>query len=273
MSQGRDGITLALMAVLLAGCGSSGEPSGAAVTGISLELHTTEWEIDRHLVVVGEDASAEIATVTNEGCSSGAPCPVSADVELQSSDPSVLSPAEQRVRAPATVALVAHAPGTATVTATVGGLTQSRRVDVTTEPLPLDAIQLTLVTEWNDLPVQYDPANSLSSVEIPDAQYAALEGRALRNGAEVFGVQVYASPYASNPPVTEVTVGCRPTRVDILCEVVHDLWVYGMMPGDDQIIVWARTSCNTADPSCTWTSFTAHVVESPSSGSLSPRVH
>jgi hypothetical protein len=125
----------------------------------------------------------------------------------------------------------------------------------------LDAIQLTLAAEWNDLPVQYDASHSVTSVEIPDGEYAAFEGRAFRNGTEVFGIPIYASPYASNPPVTETTVGCRPTRVDIMCEVVHDIWVYGMMPGDDQIVVWARTSCDIDDPSCIWTSFTAHVVE------------
>jgi hypothetical protein len=147
-SRRMNGLTLALAAFMLAGCGSGGEPSGSAVTGLSLELHSAEWEADRNLVVVGENASADIATVTDEGCPSDLPCPISADVELHSSDPNVLSPIQQRVRTPATMALVAHAPGTATVTVTADGISRSKRVDVTTEPLPLDAIQVTLVTAW-----------------------------------------------------------------------------------------------------------------------------
>ena len=266
-------LSLALTALILAACGSSGEPSGSNVSGVSLELHTAEWEAERHLMVVGENASAEIVTVTDQGCSSGATCFIAADVEVRSSDPGILMPAQQTVRTPATVGLVAHAPGTVTVTATVNGLTQSRRVDVTAAPLPLDALQLALVTEWNDLPVQYDASNSVTSVEIPDGQYAAFESRAFRNGTEVFGVPVSATTYASNPPVTETTINCRPTRVDVLCAVVHDLWIRAMMPGDDQIVVYARSSCDVAHPSCTWTSFTAHVIASVSGPSAPPMRH
>jgi hypothetical protein len=258
-----DRIALALTAVLLSGCGSSAAPS-SAVTGLSLAVHSAEWEVDRNLVVVGENASAEIETVTDDGCPTEVPCPISVDVELRSSDPAVLSPLQQRVRTPANVALIAHAPGTATVTVTTGGRTESKRVDVVAEPLPLDAIQVILVTEWNDLPVQYDASHNLTWVEIPTGQYAAFEVVALRSGTEVFGVPVYVSPYASYPPVTEATVGCRPTRVDIQCEVFHDIWIYGMTPGDDQITVWGRSNCATGDPEpCAFpsTSFTAHVIE------------
>jgi hypothetical protein len=259
-----DRIARALTAVMLAGCGSSDGPS-SAVTGLSLVVQSAESEADRSLVVVGENASAQIATETDQGCLFVSPCPISADVELRSSDPDVLS-LQQRVRAPATVALVAHAPGTATVTVTVDGHTESRRVDVITAPLPLDAIRVTLVTAWNDLPAQYDASGTLTSVELPRGQYAALEIVALRSGTVVFGVPIHVSPYASNPPVTEATVNCRPTRVDIHCDVYSDVWIYGMAPGDDQITVWGRGTCAPADPEpCPFpsASFTAHVIESP----------
>jgi hypothetical protein len=53
----RDRIALALTAVLLTGCGSSHEPS-RALSSLSLTIYSSEWEADRHLVVVGEAASA-----------------------------------------------------------------------------------------------------------------------------------------------------------------------------------------------------------------------
>lgn len=254
-------IALDLTAVVLIGCGSSDGPS-TPVSRLSLVVHSSEWEADRNLVVVGEDASAEIETVTDEGCLFGEFCPISADVELRSSDPTVISPLQQRVRAPATVALVAHAPGTATVTVTTDGLTESKRIDVVSEPLPLDAIQVTLVSVWNDLPVQYDPSHTLTWVEVPTGQYAALEIRALRNGAEVFGVPIAISEYAPNVALT--SVGCRAVRVDPQCDVYSDGWILGVTPGDAEITVAGRYLCGTTDPSCTSTStsFTAHVVES-----------
>ena len=257
-------IALALTAAFLAACGSSAEPS-RGVTGLTLAIQSAEWEADRNFVVVGENASAEVESVTEEGCSTEVPCPISADVELRSSDPAVLSPLQLQARTPASVALAAHAPGTAAVTVATGGLTESRRVDVVARPLPLDALRVTLVTEWNDLPVQYDLSNNLTWVEIPRGQYAAFEVQSLRSGTEVFGAPVFITPYASQPPITEATANCRPTRIDIQCEVVHDIWIYGMASGDDQITVRGRSTCLTGDPGpcpSPSSSFTAHVVES-----------
>jgi hypothetical protein len=254
-----DRIGLALTAVMLTGCASNEEPS-RAVTRLSLVVHSSEWEADRNLVVVGESAAAEIETETDEGCLVDVPCPISSDVEVRSSDPDVVSPLQQRVRTPANVALVAHAPGTATVTVTTDGLTESRRVDVVTAPLVLDAIQVTLVTAWNDLPVQYNASHSLTWVEVPAGEYGALEIVALRSGAEVFGVSIYitVNPYL----VAQATTGCRPVRIDPDCLHVGDAWIWGETPGDAQITVWGRGTCGTADPlPCTFTStsFTAHV--------------
>jgi hypothetical protein len=224
-------------------------------------VNSAEREADRNLVVVGEDASASITALTEEGCLSSVPCSTSADVEIRSSDPDVLLPAQQRVRAPGSVSLAALAPGTATITVTADGLSDSRRVDVTAGLLPLDAVQVTLVAAWNDLPVQYDESNSLSSVEIPTSEYAALEIKPLRNGVEVFGVPIVISEFAPNIALT--SVNCRALRHDPQCGVYSDGWILGVTPGDAEITVWARTACDTSDPSCTWTRFTAHVVENP----------
>lgn len=203
-------------------------------------------------MVVGEDAFVEIKTVTDEGCLLDAPCAISADAELRSSNPDVVSPLEQRVRTPANVLLVAHAPGTATVTATTDGLTASKRVDVVTAPPPLDAIRVTLVTAWNDLPAQYDASQSLMSVEIPVGQYGALEIVALRSGAEVFGIPISISFNSS--VVAQATTGCRPVRIDPQCSVFSDGWVWGVTPGDAPITVSGRNIT---------TSFIAHVIAGP----------
>jgi hypothetical protein len=252
---------VAFAAVLLAtGCGSGSEPS-SAITDLRLDVQSAEWEAGRNLVVVGENASASVAALTDEGCLFSAPCSTSAEVQVVSSDPGVLSPAQQQVRTPAQVALVAHAPGTTTLTITADGLTRSQRIDVVAEPLPLDAVQVTLVSQWNDLPVQYDPSGSLTSVEVPTGEYAALEIKALRAGAEVFGIPIVISEYAPNVALT--SVNCRAVREDPQCSVHSDGWILGVTPGDAEIIVWARIGCDTADPACTWTSFTAHVVPNP----------
>ena len=246
----RDRIALALTAVILTGCGSGGEPS-SGVTRLSLDVRSSEWEADRSLMVVGENASVQIGTETDEGCLIEPPCSVSADVELRSSDPDVLS-LHPRVRAPANVPVVAHAPGTVTVTATADGLTESRRVDVVTAPLPLDAIRVTLVAAWNDLPVEYDASNSLRSVEVPADDYGALEVVASRSGAIVFGIPI--SITSSNPLITLGSIDCRAARHDQQCGVHSDAWVFGVTPGDAQITISVRN---------TSTTFTAHVVGNP----------
>ena len=256
----KDRIARGFAALLLAGCGSGNEPS-RPITDLRLDIQSAESEAGRSLVVVGENASADVATLSDEGCIFSAPCETSVEVEVASSDPGVLSPAQQQVRTPAHVSLVAHAPGTTTLTVTADGLTRSRRIDVVAEPLPLDAVQVTLVSQWNDLPVQYDPSGSLTSVEVPTGEYAALEIKPLRGGAEVFGVPIVISEYAPNVALT--SVNCRAVRDDPQCDVYSDGWILGVTPGDAVITVWARVQCDISDPACTFTSFTAHVVANP----------
>jgi hypothetical protein len=250
------------MAATLAACGSTEGPS-SAVSLLSLAVQTAEWDAERNLVVVGENASAVIDTRTDQGCLTDGPCSVSADVEVRSSNSAVLSAQHQRVRTPATVALVAHTPGTTTVTVTVDGLTESKRVDVVAAPLPLDAIRVTLISAWNDLPVQYDESQSLMWVEVPVDEYGALEIVPLRGGAEVFGVPIYISSYPYE--IAQATTQCRPVRIDPQCSVFSDGWIWGVAPGDAPVIVSARVLCRPFDAapcSSTSTTFTAHVVES-----------
>ena len=89
----------------------------------------------------------------------------------------------------------------------------------------------------------------------------ALEIKPLRGGGEVFGVPIVISEY--DPNVALTSVNCRAVRDDPQCDVYSDGWILGVTPGDANITVWARVRCDTSDPSCTWTSFTAHVVENP----------
>jgi hypothetical protein len=150
------------------------------------------------------------------------------------------------------------------VTVTVDGLSESKRVDVVASQLPLDAIQVTLIAAWNDLPVQYDQSHNLTWVEIPVDEYGALEIVALRDGAEVFGVPIYISSYPYD--VAQAATQCRLVRIDPQCSVYSDAWIWGVAPGDAPIIVSARNLCRPFDAepcTSTFTSFTAHVVESP----------
>jgi hypothetical protein len=47
------------------------------VTGLSLELHSAEWEADRNLVVVGENASADMEAVDSATAQSRIASPLS----------------------------------------------------------------------------------------------------------------------------------------------------------------------------------------------------
>jgi hypothetical protein len=77
----KDRIAFALSAVLLAGCGYGSEPS-RPITDLQLDVQSAEWEVGRSLVVVGENASADVATLTDEGCIFSAPCSTSAEVQV-----------------------------------------------------------------------------------------------------------------------------------------------------------------------------------------------
>jgi len=252
---------LALAAVILTGCGSSHEPS-RAVSELYLTVYSSEREDNRNLMVVGESGSARVVTDTRDGCLIEAPCQITVDVELRSSAPDVVSLLQERVRTPGDVALVAHAPGTATVTVTADGLTKSQRVDVVTAPLPLDAIQVTL-TNWNELPHQYDASYSLTWVEVPVGQFGALVFTGRRNGAFVWGIPYQISSSAAG--VASVMLGCRPPSVDPQCDTFSDAWIKGVAPGDATITVSGRNVS---------TSLTAHVVEAhPHLQELSRKTH
>jgi hypothetical protein len=248
----RCSMALALMVVIVTGCDSGNGPSSRSVSELWLTVNTSETEPDRRLMVVGENASARVETRTEEGCLIESPCTVSVDVEVRSSAPNVVSPQPQRVRTPGSVELVAHAPGTATLSVTVDGLTEEQRIDVVSAPLPLDAIQVLLGATWNDLPSQYDPSGSLISVEVPTGEVGALRFVALRGGKNVLGIPFGISSSAAG--IALVTTGCPPPSVDPQCTVRYDGWVMGVSPGDALITVSARNLS---------TGFTARIVEAP----------
>jgi hypothetical protein len=98
------------------------------------------------------------------------------------------------------------------VTVTTDGRTESRRVDVVAEPLLLDAHQITLVTEWNDLPVQYDASHNRMGRDNERICGVRSEGFPERNR----GIRrTHLRPRVCFlSPVTEATIGCRPSRAD-----------------------------------------------------------
>ncbi len=230
-------VTLALTAVLAAGCGNGHEPS-SAVSALSLRVYTAEAEPQRYIMLLDEPALIDIATETMEGCLIEPPCPISVDVRVSSSNPVVVSVERSTVHTPATVPLRGHAAGSATITARVANLSASARVDVVEAPLPLDDLRITLVRNWNDLPTQYDDAGSLTWMSVPAGQTGALVIAPLRNGARVGGVPLTVN--SSAPDVALVTTGCRPPSMDPHCDTVSDGWVIGMSSGETQVTVTAR---------------------------------
>ena len=259
---------LALTAVMWTGCSSGNEPSNgddppnggepSSPVTIGLTVYRAEWEADKILMAVGDYATVQIEVA----CPAVAPCPIVTDLTLGSSDPAVVTLEKQlRLAGPTRAGLIAHAPGTAVVTVTAGGRTESRQVTVVTDPPPADSFHVEVVTEWNDLPAQYDASHNLTWVELTGA-FSPFKVRAFRGGKEIFGTPTYVSPTVSNPAVTEATVGCRPIRSDIHCEVIHDFWVRAINSGDAQLTVWGRNACSPADANpCPFpsTTFTAHV--------------
>ncbi len=140
----RDCMALALAAGLSIGCGgNSGTEPSTPLDEISVVVKSSEWTAEKSLMLVGEIASAEIEPRTYYGCPIGYRwCPTTAVVHIHSSNPAVVGPAEQQVSAPASVTLVAHAPGTAELTVRADTVTRLVHIEVNSEPLPLDAIQI-----------------------------------------------------------------------------------------------------------------------------------
>jgi hypothetical protein len=241
-------VSLALAAILAAGCGNDHEPS-RPVSSLSLRVYTDEWEPEvRHIMVLGAAGSLDVATETVDGCFIESPCAVSVEVRVASSNPGVVSLDRQTVLSPTSLPLRAHAVGTATITAKVGNLSKSERVDVVETPLPLDDVQITLIASWNDLPSQYDASQSLTWMSVPVGQTSALMIAALRDGTRVFGIPL--TVVSSAPGIAMATAGCRPPSLDPQCDVASDGWVVGVSPGDAQVTVTGRNI--TKD-------FTAHV--------------
>jgi hypothetical protein len=243
------------------GCGSSGEPSGAGIT-ILLTVYDAEWEADKILLGVGDYATVQVEPSIE--CPSEVPCWSAEDsLVVRSSNPDIFSVTEQlRLMGPTRVWLIGHAPGTAVLTATLDGHTESRQITVASEPPPADSLHVEVVTEWADLPAQYDPSHNLTWVEVPGGDYYPFLVRAFRGGKEIFGHPSHVTPTISPGSVTEVTSGCRPTRADIHCLIIHDFWIRGINSGDAQLTVWGRYTCGTADPApCLFpsTRFTVHV--------------
>ena len=265
---------LALTAVMWTGCSSGNEPSNgddppnggepSSLVTIVLTVYRAEWEADKILMAVGDYATVQIELMTSVGCQAAVPCPIVTDLTLRSSNPAVATLEEKlRLGGPRRADLIAHSPGTATVTVTADGRTESRQVTVVTIPPPPDSFHVEVVTEWKDLPARYDASHNLTWVEIT-GDFSPFRVRAFRSGKEIFGTPTYVSPTISNPPVTEATVGCRPTRSDIHCEVIHDFWVRAINSGEAQLTVWGRNACSPTDPNpCPYpsTTFTAHVPE------------
>jgi hypothetical protein len=227
----RDYFAFALTTGLSIGCGSSSgtEPSGP-IDSLSVVVKSSEWTAEKSLMVVGENASVLIEPLIFNGCPVGFfRCPTPAVVEIRSSNPAVVGPAEQQVSAPASVTLVAHAPGTAELTVRTDTLTQLVHIEVSSEPLPLDAIHIFALEE---------PSQNLTSVDL--GEYSGIFTLvALRSGAAVYGLPLIVR--SSSLETVGAFIGCPLTRLWPQCrDNSRTMWMTAQAPGDAEVTVTGR---------------------------------
>jgi hypothetical protein len=227
----RDYLAFALAAGLSVGCGGSSgtEPTGS-VDSLSVVVKTSEWTDEKSLMVVGENASVQIEPLVYNGCTVGLlRCPTPAVVEISSSNPGVVGPAEQQVSAPASVTLVAHAPGTTELTVRTDTLMQLIHIEVTSEPLPLDTIYIFALE---------DPSQNATSVVLGESS-GIFTLLALRSGAAVYGLPLFAN--SSSLDIVGAFVSCPLTRLWPQCrDNSRTMWLTGQGPGDAEVTVTGR---------------------------------
>ena len=248
----RDYFALALAAGLSIGCGggSSGTEPSSPIDDLSVVVKSSEWTADKSLMLVGENAFADIEPRTYYGCPVGYLwCPTPAVVQIRSSNPDVVGPAEQQVSAPASVTLVARGLGTADLTVRADTVTRLVHVEVSSEPLPLDAIQIFSVYE----------ASPVTSVELGVESYAAFRLVALRGGAAVYGLPLIINSSPSG--IVYANTGCPYTRLWPQCwDNSRTMTMQGLAPGDTQVTVTGRNVVTTLN---------VH-VPSPAASSVGP---
>lgn len=242
----------ALAAGLSIGCGSSSgtEPSGL-VDSLSVVVKSSEWTNEKSLMVVGENASAQIEPLTFDGCPFGLWCPTPGIVHIRSSNPAVVGPAEQQVSAPASVTLLARAPGTTELTVRADTFTHVVHIEVSSEPLPLDTILIIRV---------FGPQENVTSIDL-GAESGLFRLVALRGGAPVYGLRLI--PASSSLEIVGAFIGCPLTRLWPQCR-------------DDSRTMWLSTGQTTggdAVVTVTGRNVVAHLavhVPAPALGSVRP---
>ena len=227
----REYLAFAVTAGLSIGCGSNSgtEPSGP-IDSLSVVVKSSEWTAEKSLMVVGENASVQIEPLIFNGCPVGfLRCPTPAVVEIRSSNPAIVGPAEQQVSAPASVTLVAHAPGTTELTVRTDTLTQLVHIEVSSEPLPLDAIHIFALEE---------PLQNLMSVDL--GEYSGIFTLvALRSGAAVYGLPLIVR--SSSLETVGAFIGCPLTRLWPQCrDNSRTMWMAAQAPGDAEVTVTGR---------------------------------
>jgi hypothetical protein len=221
----------ALAAGLSISCGSSpGTEPSSPVDSLSVVVKTSEWTNEKSLMVVGENASVQIEPLIYTGCPVGLlRCPTPAAVEISSSNPGVVGPAEQQVSAPASVTLVAHEPGTTELTVRTDTLTQLVHIEVSSEPLPLDTIYIFSLE---------DPSQNVTSADL-GVSSGIFTLVALRSGAAVYGLPLFAS--SSSLDIVGAFISCPLTRLWPQCrDNSRTMWLADQGAGDAEVSVTGR---------------------------------
>jgi hypothetical protein len=231
VTSARDYFAFALAAGLSIGCGSSsGTEPASPIDSLSVVVKTFEWTDEKSLMVVGENGSVQIEPLVYNGCAVGLlRCPTPAVVEISSSNPGVVGPAEQQVSAPASVTLVAHAPGTTELTVRTDTLTQLIHIEVSSEPLPLDTIYIFALE---------DPSQNVTSVDLGESS-GIFTVVALRSGVAVYGLPLFAN--SSSLDIVGAFISCPLTRLWPQCrDNSRTMWLTAQAPGDAEVTVTGR---------------------------------
>ncbi len=221
----------ALVTGLSIACGSSsGSEPSSATDSLSVVVKSSEWTDEKSLMVVGENALAQIEPLTFDGCLIGLRwCPTPAVVQIRSSNAAVVGPAEQQVSAPASVTLLAGAPGTTDLTVRTDTLIRLLRIEVSSVPLPLDTIEI--------FPLDGGSQN-VTSVDL-GVDSGIFRLVALRGGAAVYGLPLVVK--SSSLETVGAFIGCPSTRLYPQCrDDSRTMWMVGQAPGDAEVTVAGR---------------------------------
>jgi hypothetical protein len=236
-------------AVLLL-CGAAGAcdfTSGPSnpVDELSITLRTKEWEEGRSILHIGETGSVLVFARR------GGLAVHDALVRIRSLDTAVLRIDDSRRD---DTRLIAVAPGSTSVVATVDGVTATRRIDVVSGPLPITALSIR-VAQWYSTQawwtgiISHADDGSLGSVRISAHRWIPPELVIERDGASVMLSEDFSILSSHSSIARVLPPGCNTTPHWLWgCSAIgynHWGWIESRSPGVAEITVRVRNLSRT----------------------------